>query len=191
MTQWIGWLQLAAEQAVLALALLVVAWGGWRLARDGISRRIALAVAAALVLPVGDAWLNMNLVKSVRDLQARKLVAIAEHGREPAGGWDKAASSPEERAKLSAEAATVSYVFQGERTDVVDAGGARTRFVPTPEQERAREQFVRNEKGAEVAAQAGWERGIRLLLETATVLVAGIVLGRRQRGRPRVRALAA
>ncbi len=183
MNHSMGWLVLVVEEAVLAVALLVVFEGCRRLVREGMSRRAALMVAVGLVLPVGDAWLGMNLVKQVQDLQAQKMAAIALHGREPAGGWEKAASSPEARTQASAEAAWVNYRYQGVRSDVIDASGTRMRFVPSDDEMRAREQFVRDEKAAEVSAQASWERGMRLLLEAATFMLAGVVVGWRQRRR--------
>jgi len=180
---WLGWLELLAEEALLVVALLVVFDGCRRLARDGMARRGALMVAIGLILPVADAWLSLGVVKSVRALQADKMAAVALHGREPAGGWEKAASSPQERAALSDKAATVAYLFQGNHIDVIDARGARAAFVPTPEQERAREQFVRDEKGAESSAQGAYERGMRLFAESAAFMLAGVVVGWRQRRR--------
>ena len=183
MTHWTGWLELIAEQALLVAALLVVFEGCRRLVRDGMTRRAALMVAIGLIPPVADAWLSLNVVKSVRSLQADKMAAVALHGREPAGGWEKAASSPEARTQASAEAAWVNYRYQGVRSDVIDASGTRMRFVPSDDEMRAREQFVRDEKAAEVSAQASWERGMRLLLEAATFMLAGVVVGWRQRRR--------
>jgi len=183
MTQWIGWLELVAEQALVAVALLVVFAGSRRLARDGMSRTPALTVALGLVLPVGDAWINMSVVKQVRALQADKMAAIVLHGREPAGGWEKAASLPEARTLASTEAARVDYLFEGGRGQIVDPSGARVPFVPSADEMRAREQFVRDEKGAEASALASWDRGIRLLAETAVFLLAGFAAGRRARRR--------
>lgn len=181
MTQWMGWLELVAEQALVAIALLVVFAGCRGLLRDGVSRKPALIVALGLVLPVGDAWLNMSVVKQVRALQADKMAAVALHGREPAGGWEKAASSPEARTLASTEAARVAYLFQGDRADVVEASGARAPFQPSADEMRAREQFVRNEKGAESSALSSWDRGIRLLAESAVFMLAGLVVGWRER----------
>ena len=183
MTQWIGWLELVAEQVALVVALLVVFAGCRRLARDGLTRSAAAMVAVALVVPVADAWLSLNVMKSVAALQADKLAAVALHGREPAGGWEKAASSPEARSTMSADAATVAYLFEGTRAEVVAADGSRAPFVPFPAQAQAREKFVRDEKGAEGAARAAWERGIRLLVETAAFMIAGLGLGLRGRRR--------
>jgi len=42
---------------------------------------------------------------------------------------------------------------------------------------------MRDEKGAEDAAEAAYERGIRLFLETAGFIVAGLAVGLRQRRR--------
>lgn len=183
MAQWTGWLELVAEQAVLAVALLVVFDGCRRLARDGFSRRAALMVALGLLLPVADAAMSLRLVKSVQALQVEKMAAVALHGREPAGGWENAASSPQARSALSEQAATVAYLFQGQHIDVLDAAGARTPFAPAPDQERAREQFVRDEKGAEDSARSAWEYGVRLFAGAAAFMLAGVATGARQRRR--------
>jgi hypothetical protein len=181
MSHWIGWLELVAEEALLVAALLGVFEGCRRLMHGGMSRRPALMVAVALILPVADASLSLNVVKTVRMLQADKMAAIALHGREPAGGWEKAALSPELRSSMSNEAATVAYLFQGTRPDVIDAQGARVAFVPTAQQGLQRDQFVRDEKAAEDTAQAAFERGIRLFIETAAFMLAGLGVGWRQR----------
>jgi len=183
MAQWIGWLELIAEEAVLGLAFLAVFAGCRRLVRDGFSRNASWLVAVGLLLPVGDAALSLRLLKSVQRLQSEKMAAVAAHGREPAGGWEKAASSPEARAALSDQAATVAYLFQGQHIEVLDATGARTRFAPAPDQERAREQFVRDEKGAEDTARSGFEHGMRLFIAAAVFMLAGVVAGWRERGR--------
>jgi hypothetical protein len=183
MSHWLGWLELVAEEALLVVAFLVIFAGCRRLVRQGFSRRPALMVAIALILPVWEASLSMKLIRSVQLLQAEKMAALNLHGREPAGGWEKAALTPEARAAMSAEVATVNYVFSGSRSDVIDASGARVPFVPTLEQARAREQFVRDEKGAEASAQSAFERGVRLFIGTAGFMLAGLVVGWRQRAR--------
>ena len=183
MSEWMDWLELVGEEAVLALAFLVVFDGCRRLVRDGFPRRAALMVALGLLLPVADAGMSFRLIKSVEQLQAEKLGAVALHGREPADGWEKAASSPEARSALSLQAATVAYMFQGNRIEVLDTQGARLPFVPSAEQERAREQFVRDEKGAEDSARAGFDHGIRLFVAAAVFALAGLVVGARQRPR--------
>jgi hypothetical protein len=183
MAQWTGWLELVAEEAVLVAALLVVFEGCRRIVRDGFSRRAALMVALGLLPPVADAGMSLRLVKSVQRLQAEKMAAVALHGREPAGGWEKAASSPEARSALSSQAATVAYLFEGQHIDVVDTTGARVRFVAAPDQERAREQFVRDEKGAEDSARSAFEHGWRLFIEAAAFMLAGVAVGARRRRR--------
>jgi hypothetical protein len=183
MTHWIGWLELVGEEAVLAVALLMVFEGCRRLARQGMSSRSALMVAIGLILPVADAGLNVRVIGSVRALQADKMAALGLHGREPAGGWEKAASTPEARSALSLQAATVAYMFDGEHIAVLDPNGARVPFVAAPDQERAREQFVRDEKAAEVSAQAAWDRGMRLFVAAAAFMIAGLAVGLRQRAR--------
>lgn len=183
MTDWTAWLELVAEEALVAVAFLVVFDGCRRLVRDGFSRRAALMVAIGLVLPVADGWQNLRVIHQVGNLRADKLAAIALHGREPAGGWEKAASSPEERSALSLQAATVAYLFEGTRIDVLDAQGARVPFAPGADQERAREQFVRDEKGAEMSARASYDHGLRLFLGAVLFMLAGFVVGWRQRRR--------
>jgi hypothetical protein len=183
MIQWNGWPAIVAEQALLAIALLVVFDGCRRLARDGIARLPLLMLVIGLAVPVGDAWLNMDLIKQVRDIQARKMLALAVHGREPAGGWEKAASSPEARTLASTQAAVVAYKFEGEFIDIVDAAGTRMPYRPSTDEMREREGLVRNEKGAESAAVAALDRGIRLLVEAAVFMLAGFALGWRARRR--------
>ena len=183
MAQWIGWIELMVEEAVLALAFLAIFDGCRRLVRHGVARRAALMVALGLLLPVADAALSLRVVRSVQRLQSEKMAAVALHGREPAAGWQAAASSPEARSALSEQAATVAYLFQGQRIDVLDPAGARVRFAPAPDQERAREQFVRDEKGAEDSARAGFEHGVRLFIEAAAFMLAGVVAGWHQRRR--------
>ncbi len=184
MTHWTGWLELIAEQALLVAALLVVFEGCRRLVRDGMTRRAALMVAIGLIPPVADAWVSLDVVKSVRSLQGDKMAAVALHGREPAGGWEKAASSPEERTALSYQAATVAYRFEGKHIAVIDAQGARVPFVPANDQEQAREQFLHDEDAAESSAQASYEHGMRLYVEAAAFMLAGVVVGWRRRPRP-------
>jgi hypothetical protein len=183
MSHWTTWLALVAEETLLVLATLVVFEGCRRLARAGFSPRAALMVALGLLLPVADAGLNVRLLKSVQQLQAEKATAVAVNGREPAGGWEKAASSPEARRAMSEDAATVAFMFQGDRIAVIDASGARAPFVPTADQQRAREQFVRDEKGAEDSAQAAFDHGMRLLVGAAAFMLAGLVVGAWQRRR--------
>ena len=182
MIQWNGWPAIVAEQALVAIALLVIFEASRRLLRDGISRVPLLMLVVGLAVPVGDAWLNRDLIKQVRDIQARKMLAVALKGREPAGGWEKAASSPEARTAASTEAARIAYLFQGMRAEVIDASGVRVPFVPAADEARAREQFVRDEKGAESSALASWDRGMRLLVEAAAFMLAGFAVGWRQRG---------
>ncbi|MFL6679425.1 MAG: hypothetical protein ACJ8IK_13870 [Burkholderiaceae bacterium] len=183
MIQWNGWPVLVAEEALVAVALLVVYEGCRRLARDGMSRLAALMVAIGLVVPVGDAWLSMQLIKQVRELQATKMLTVAVRGREPAGGWEKAASAPEGRSLASMQAAHIAYMYQGERTSIVDLAGARVPYQPSADEMKDREQFVRDEKGAESTALLSWERGIRLLIEAGVFLAAGLAVGWRARRR--------
>ena len=183
MTHWMVWLELVVEEVLLVVALLVVFDGFRRLVRNGFSRGPAILVAVALVLPVWEASQSLRLIRSVHLLQAEKMAAVDQHGREPAGGWDKAPLAPEARMRMSYEAATINYMFLGSRLDVIDMNGGHVLFVPTIDQGRAREQFLRDEKGAEASAQSAYERGVRLFVGTAGFLLAGLVVGWRQRPR--------
>src|ERR1700744_6177721 len=183
MTDWNGWLELVAEEALVAVAFLVVFDGCRRLVRDGFPRPAARMVAIGLILPVADAWQSVRVIQQVGALRADKLAAVALHGREPAGGWEKAASSPEARSALSLQAATVAYMFEGAHTGVLDAQGARVPFAPSADQERAREQFVRDEKGAEMSARSSFDHGIRLFVAAVIFMLVGLIVGWRQRGR--------
>ena len=75
------------------------------------------------------------------------------------------------------------HAREGRRAEVLAADGTRAPFVPSPAQAQAREKFVSDEKGAEVSAQAAWERGMRLLVETAIFMLAGLAMGVRARRR--------
>ena len=183
MADWIGWFELVAEELLLVACFLVAFEGCRRLARGGMARGPALAVAIALVLPVWEASASLNVIKSVRLLQAQKLAALYVNGREPAGGWEKTSLAPADRAAVSTAVAAMNYKYLGKRTELLDETGKRTTFDPTPQQTQDREQVMRDEKGAEDAAQAAYERGIRLFLSAAGFLVAGLLVGWRQRGR--------
>jgi len=185
MTDLMGWLVLVAEEVLLVVALLLVFEGCRRLARDGFSRVPALMVAMALILPVVEASLSLKLVKSVDLLQAQKLAALNLHGSEPAGGWEKAPLSPEERTAASVQVAVVNFVFLGRRVDVVNAQGTRVAFTPWASLDQSRERFLLDEKGAADAARSAYERGARLFIGTAGFLLVGLVVGWRQRVRAR------
>ncbi len=185
MTDSIGWLLLVAEEALLVVALLCVFEGCRRLARDGFARIPALMVAIALILPVVEASMSLKLIRAVDLLQAQKQAALNLHGREPAGGWEKSPLSPEDRTAESVQVAVMNYVFLGRRVDVVDSHGTRVPFTPWAELDRKREQFLLDEKGAADSARAAYERGARLFLGTAGFLLAGLVVGWRQRARSR------
>jgi hypothetical protein len=53
--------------------------------------------------------------------------------------------------------------------------------MPSADEMRAREQVVRNEKGAQASALSLWDRGIRLLVEAAVFMLSGLVVGWRAR----------
>jgi hypothetical protein len=183
MAEWIGWLELVAEELLLVVCFLVVFDGCRRLVRDGVTKGPALAVAIALVLPVWEASASLKVIRSVRLLQAQKLATLYVNGREPAGGWEKTAFSPADRTAVSTAVAAMNYKYLGKRSELVDETGRRVVFDPTPQQGLDREQVMRDEKGAEDAAQSAYERGVRLFLGTAGFLVAGLLVGWRQRAR--------
>ena len=183
MAQLIGWLELVAEEMLLVVAFLVVFDGLRRMMRSGVTRSVALAVAVALILPVWEAGMSLNVVRTVRLLQGQKLAALHAEGREPAGGWEKAVLSPADRTTVSTAVAVMNYKYLGRRTELVDEHGNRVTFDPTSEQSLDREQVMRDEKGAEDAGRAAEERGVRLFLSIAGFMLAGLLVGWRQRGR--------
>ena len=183
MADWIGWLELVAEELLLVACFLVVFEGCRRLLRDGVTKGPALAVAIALLLPVWEATASLNVIKSVRLLQAQKLAALYVNGREPAGGWEKMALSPADRTAVSTAVAVMNYKYIGKRSELVDEAGKRVTLDPTPQQSADREQVLRDEKGAEDAAQSAYERGVRLFLGTGGFMLAGLLVGWRQRAR--------
>ena len=84
--------------------------------------------------------------------------------------------------------AVINFVFLGRRVDVIDGHGARVPFAPSPELDQARGQFLLDEKGAADSARSAYERGVRLFIDTAGFLLAGLVVGWRQRRRARATA---
>lgn len=183
MTDWLGWTELVVEELLLVVAFLVAFDGVRRLMRDGMARGPALAVAIALVLPVWEGGASLNLIRQVRLLQSQKMAALYANGREPAGGWEKMALSPADRTAVSTAVATMNYKYLGRRTELVDEQGRRVVFDPTPQQTLDREQVLRDEKGAEDSARSAYERGMRLFLSTLGFLMAGLIVGWRQRTR--------
>jgi hypothetical protein len=183
MTDWLGWTELVVEELLLVAAFLVMFDGVRRLVRDGMSRVPSLAVAIALILPVWEAATSLDLIRQVRLLQGQKMAVLYANGREPAGGWEKAALSPAERTAVSTAVAAMNYKYLGQRTELIDDQGHRVVFAPSPQQTLDREQVLRDEKGAEDSARAAYERGVRLFLAIAGFLAAGGLVGTRQRGR--------
>ena len=185
MTDWLGWTELVVEELLLVVAFLVMFDGVRRLARDGLTRGPSLAVAIALLLPVWEGTTSLNLIRQVRLLQGQKMAALYANGREPAGGWEKAPLSPADRTAVSTAVAAMNYKYLGQRTELLDEQGHRVVFAPSPEQTLAREQVLRDEKGAEDSARSAYERGVRLFLSIAGFLLAGAIVGTRQRARAR------
>ena len=188
MTDWNGWLKLVAEEVLLVVALLVVFEGCRRLMRDGFARTPALMVALGLVLPVWEASASLRLIKDVQSLQLEKTAALTVYGREPEGGWEKATMSPEQRTQASLAVATLNFRFLGRITSIIDAEGHRIDFMPPPALIAERERVVRDEKGAEDAATSAFDRGTHLFISVTGFMLAGLVVGWRQRRRARVRA---
>ncbi len=185
MSHWIGWLELVAEEALLVVAFLVVFEGCRRLTRDGFARMPALMVAVGLILPVWEASASLHLVKDVQRLQLEKMAALNVFGREPEGGWEKAAMTPEQRTQNSQAVAAINFRFLGRTMAVIDAEGHRVVFVPPPAMVLEREQVIRNEKGAEDAATSAFDRGTHLFVSVTGFLLAGLVVGGWQRRRAR------
>lgn len=183
MADWMGWAELVVEELLLVVAFLVVFDGCRLLVRGGFARRPALAVAVALVLPVWEGSASLNVIRNVHLIQAQKVAMLYVNGREPAGGWEKTNLSPAQRTEVSAAVAAMNYKYLGKRTELLDEQGHRVVFDPTPQQSLDREQVMRDEKGAEDAAEAAYERGVRLFLEAAGFILAGLGVGLRQRGR--------
>jgi hypothetical protein len=183
MSEWNGFFTLVAEEVLLVVAFLVVFDGARRLVRDGFARRPALMVALGLLLPTWEGWQSQNLVKSVQQLQATKMATVNVYGREPEGGWEKAPLTPEQRSTMSAAVATVNYKYLGRRLQVIDEHGQRIAFAPSAALQTEREEIVRDERGAEAAALSAFDRGVHLLISAAGFLLAGLLVGWRQRKR--------
>jgi hypothetical protein len=184
MSDWIGWLETLAEAAVLVGASVVIYECSRRLVRDGMSRAPALMLAVALVIPVYEGSASLKMPARVRQ-QSQEQAAL--RATEPPGGWEKAVMSPADRTALSTNAAMINYLVLGRRDAFIDAFGSRVPFNPTQELMRTREQFVRDEKGAEDVGHQFYERGVRLFASAALFLLAGTIVGWRQRARSAVR----
>jgi hypothetical protein len=185
MTDWNGWLKLVAEEVLLVIAFAVVLEGCRRLMRDGVSRAPALMVALGLILPVWEASASLHLIKDVARLQAEKMARLNIYLHEPGGGWEKADLTPEQRTGMSTMVAGINFKFFGRYVDVIDAQGKRVAFEPPREMVAEREQIVRNEKGAEDAATAAFDRGTHLFISAAGFMLVGLAVGWRQRLRAR------
>jgi hypothetical protein len=185
MSDWLIWLEDFSGAALLVGAFIVIYDASRRLLRDGMSRKPALMLAIALVIPVYEASASLQVPARVR-LQSQEQAAM--RAAEPPGGWEKAVMSPEDRTALSTNAAMINYLVLGRREQFIDAAGKRVPFIPTQDQMRNREQLVRDEKGAEDVGQQFFERGVRLFSNAALFLLVGIVVGWRQRVAGRRRA---
>ncbi|MEP6506111.1 MAG: hypothetical protein ABJD97_22435, partial [Betaproteobacteria bacterium] len=141
-------------------------------------RKPALMLAVALVIPVYEASASLKMPARVRQ-QSQAQAAL--RATEPPGGWEKAVMSPTDRTALSTNAAMINYLVLGRRESLIDAAGNRVLFNPTQELMHTREQFVRDEKGAEDVGQQFFERGVRLFANAAMFLLVGAIVGWRQR----------
>jgi hypothetical protein len=180
MSDWTGWIETCLEAALIAVAFIAVFEGARRLARDGFRRWPALALAIGLLVPVLEGSASLRYAANVQ-LLTREMPAM--NAAEPAGGWEKAALTPEERTARSANAAQINFLLSGKLGEVLDANGNRVRFVPSQQDLQDREGLVRGQKGAEDASQQFQERGVRLLASCAAFLVFGGLFGFFQRRR--------
>jgi hypothetical protein len=178
MSDWIGWLEILVDAALLAGAFTAIYDGARRLARGSVSRWPALMLAVGLVIPVYEASASLKVPGRVR---MQSLEQASMRAAEPPGGWEKAQMSPEERTTLSTNAATINFLVLGKRGEFIDASGHRVPFNPSQEQIRTRETLVRDEKGAEDTGQQFYERGVRLFANAFLFMIIGLAVGWRQR----------
>ena len=181
MSHWIAWLNIALELA-MPVTFIAVYEGARRLASNGLTRKAALMLAAGLLLPVYEGGVSLTVPGQVRELMARQ---AEQRVPEPPGGWEKMAGTPEQRASLSLNAATINYMVSGRVDQYLDASGARVAYAPSQQQGDMREELVRDQKGAEDTGQQFLDRGVRLFRTAAVSLLLGLVVGFVQRRRAR------
>lgn len=178
MPDWTGWAEMCLEAVIIAASFIAVYEGARRLAADGFSRAAALMLALGVLAPAVEGSASVRLASGVQMLTRAMPSASAA---EPAGGWEKAPMTPEERTARSTSAAEMEYLLSGRRGEVIDARGARVLFVPTQQDLHDRDELVRGQKGAEDAGQQFLERGVRLLATGTSVLLLGALAGFFQR----------
>jgi hypothetical protein len=182
MSQWVGWIELLLETALLAVAFIATYDGARRLALNGLTRPASLMLAAALVLPVYEGGVSLSVPARVRQQVVEQ---SAMRAPEPPGGWEKMPGTPEQRTTLSLNAATINYMLTGKPGQVVDASGNRVAYVPTVQQIQTREELVRDQKGAEDTGDQFFERGVRLFTTAFVSMLLGLIVGFVQRRRAR------
>ena len=182
MSDWVGWIEILLETALLAVAFVAVYDGSRRIALNGLTRWAALMLAVGLLLPVYEGGVSLSVPGRVRQQVAEQLAMRAP---EPPGGWEKLPGSPEQRTTLSLNAATINYMVTGRPGQFLDAAGNRVAFAPTLQQLLTREELVRDQKGAEDTGNQFFERGIRLFATAFVTMIVGLAVGVVQRRRAR------
>lgn len=168
------------ESALFALAFAVVFDGARRLVAGGVSRWTALALAVALLVPFYEGYASLRLSTQLRVLShAWASMGVAE----PAGGWEQAPLSAEERTQKSTRAAELNFRVSGKHGQFIDASGKRVAFQPRDEDQSDRDSLVHDQKGTEDAAGQFFDRGVRLLASAASFLLLGLLAGAFQRRR--------
>jgi len=180
MSDWIGLIETCLEAALIALAMIATYEGARRLAHDGFGRAPALMLAIGLLVPVVEGGASLRYAASVH-LLAREMPSM--NAAEPAGGWEKAPMTPDERTLRSSNAAQINFLLSGKLVQFVDPSGKRTTFVPNQQDLQDRDGLVRGQRGAEDASQQFQERGVRLLSGAVAFMVLGGLIGFFQRRR--------
>ena len=182
MSEWVGWIELLLETALLAVAFIAVYEGARRIALNGLTRGASLTLAVGLLLPVYEGGVSLTVPGRVRAQVAEQ---SAMRAPEPPGGWEKMPGTAEQRTTLSLNAATINYMVTGQAGQYVDASGNRVAYVPTAQQAQTREALVRDQKGAEDTGDQFFERGLRLFTTAFVSMLVGLAVGFIQRRRAR------
>lgn len=182
MSVWPGWISTCIEALLLAAACVAIYEGARRLFLSGFMRLSALMLAVGLLVPVVEGGASLNYATGVQSL-TREMPALS--AAEPAGGWEKAPMTPQERTDRSTNAAQINFLLSGKLGSLIDATGHRVPFVPTPQALQERESLLRGQKGAEDTAEQFHDRGVRLLASATAFMLIGALVGRLQRRRPR------
>jgi len=180
MSDWIGLIETCLEAALIAAAMIATYEGARRLTRDGFGRAPALMLAIGLLAPVVEGGASLRYSASVH-LLAGEMPSM--NAAEPAGGWEKAAMTPDERALRSSNAARINFLLSGRLVQFVDLAGKRSTFVPNQQDLQDRDSLVRGQRSTESASQHFQERGVQLLSSAAAFMVLGGLIGLFQRRR--------